>query len=118
MLNLKEWRMFIAIPLETNTHPGEVFAHPELFHVIDVDWDTAEKIGKSSFSSDAMDTTDEYPIEPGEDPSFTANQVDALLKSLEKWRSCLHEEEKHSFKIVESALQEAKERNVGIYFKF
>lgn len=118
MFDLKQWRMFIAIPLNESANREDAFAHPELFHIIDVDWDTAERIGRSPFSADAMETTDEYPIEPGEDPLFDAEQIDALLGSLEKWRVQLSQEDKAAFEIVESALLEAKERGVGIYFKF
>ena len=118
MFDPQEWKMFIAIPLNNKATRSDCFARPELFHFIDIDWDTAETIGRSVFSNDAMNTTDEYPIEPGEDPFFTPEQVSGLLESLEKWRHSLTSDERGAFSIVEKTLLEAKERGVGIYFKF
>jgi len=80
--------------------------------------ETAERIGDSPFSLAASEETDKYPIELFEDPFFDPSEVDALLKCLEKWRGSLQEEDKDAFLIVENLLLEAKERGVGIYFKF
>lgn len=118
MFDPNNLRFFIAVPLGNGQECSDPFNRPDLFHIVDVDYETAERIGDSPFSSAASKETDKYPIDLFEDPFFDPSDVDALLKCLEKWRKSLQEEDKDAFLVVESLLLEAKERGVGIYFKF
>ena len=118
MFNPNDMRFFIAIPLGNGQECSDPFHRPDLFHIVDVDYETAERIGNSPFASAASEKTNKYPIGLFEDPFFDPSDVDILLRCLEKWRKSLQTEDKVIFSIVESLLHEAKGRNVGIYFKF
>ena len=86
-------RFFIAVPLGNGQECSDPFNRPDLFHIVDVDYETAERIGSSPFSSAASEETDKYPIELFEDPFFDPSDVGVLLKCLEEWRSSLQEED-------------------------
>lgn len=117
-INHDSLKLFMAVPLDPNVNPEEVFRNPERFHIMHVDYETASIIGDSAFSKFAFESLDNYPIEPFEDPLFEPEDIPTLLECLQKWTPIPGSDEEKAFEIVKALLFEAKERGVGIYFKF
>lgn len=118
LIELSDLKLFIAVPLDPNADPGDVFRSPNQFHIVCVDYETASAIGNSVFSKLAFESIDNYPIEPFEDPQFEPEDILTLLECLEKWSPVPDSNEEKAFHIVKDLLIEAKGRGTGIYFKF
>ncbi|MCH3909492.1 MAG: hypothetical protein LKE31_03855 [Bacilli bacterium] len=113
-----DYPMFLSIPLtkeaEETTNPS---VDPGLFHRFPLRWKTAEIIADSPFATKASQLVD-ADIALGEDPYFDYDQVLKLFEAFEEWRKERTPGDEEAFSLVESALNEAKEKKRGISFDF